>query len=412
VVDERNLAKTAPGIDMDSSKSSNLSKVEQPSFSLELPFSSGPSDEELSQLREQINDLREKYLSMKEMAECEEIHSNDLMYKIEKYSKKITVLENEKMNLLSEIESRPSLAEWKMAQQKIFHLEQKVKNALQYRNDQIEIFQWKKHLPTNEQIYMDKKNHELQLWMIESLPDSVMKEIIQALCRELDLQDYADILPSVKKLKSVVLTVPKMEHFIATISAFVSQRNSHLCTLLNQHDVDKYHSVSSVLSALRKWWEIIVRCTELERFYELVLFELFRCEDLLKYPDNYFSGSHEQIEVRWEERYRNEWRRKDFIEIQKRISDLGDSQKNQFQDISMLAQANERVRNRSDVLIFRIINHLEYLFGINRIEDILPTVNSFFIEYEEVKNFVKLLKVEVGKDTNAAVFTEVLRRLK
>jgi hypothetical protein len=51
-----------------------------------------------------------------------------------------------------------------------------------------------------------------------------MKDVLQSICRELDLSDIADIQPAIAKLKAVVVAVPRMDRFITLVSTFVFQR--------------------------------------------------------------------------------------------------------------------------------------------------------------------------------------------
>ncbi len=43
---------------------------------------------------------------------------------------------------------------------------------------------WRKHLSTADRIKVDKRNHELGLWLLDSLPKATMKEVLQTVCRE------------------------------------------------------------------------------------------------------------------------------------------------------------------------------------------------------------------------------------
>ena len=87
---------------------------------------------------------------------------------------------------------------------------------------------WRKHLSTTDRIKVDKRNHELGLWLLDSLPKATMKEVLQTICRELDITEISDIQPSLVKLKAVVKTVPRMERFISQICGFIFQRHPTL----------------------------------------------------------------------------------------------------------------------------------------------------------------------------------------
>ena len=85
------------------------------------------------------------------------------------------------------------------------------------RGEAAEIQMWRKHLSTKDRIKIDKKNHELGLWLLDALPKTVMKEVLQTVCRELDINEISEIQPSLVKLKAVVKTVPRMAEFIEQV---------------------------------------------------------------------------------------------------------------------------------------------------------------------------------------------------
>lgn len=88
-----------------------------------------------------------------------------------------------------------------------------------------ELMNWRKHLSTSDRIKADRRNHELKLWLLESLPKSVMQEVLQSLCRELDVSDVSELLPGIVKMKTVIRAVPRMEQFITTVCNFVFQKD-------------------------------------------------------------------------------------------------------------------------------------------------------------------------------------------
>lgn len=55
-----------------------------------------------------------------------------------------------------------------------------------------------------------------------------MKEVLQSVCRDLDITDVSEIPICLSKLKMVVKTVPRMERLIAQVSEYLFERESHL----------------------------------------------------------------------------------------------------------------------------------------------------------------------------------------
>ena len=105
-------------------------------------------------------------------------------------------------------------------------LESKLHDVIMMRKEAAEVASWRKHLSTSDRIKVDKRNHQLGLWIIESIPTAVVKEVLQAACRELDISDISELQPSIAKLKAVVRSVPRMETFIARLCGYVFDRQA------------------------------------------------------------------------------------------------------------------------------------------------------------------------------------------
>lgn len=104
-------------------------------------------------------------------------------------------------------------------------LESKLHDVVMMKGEAEELQGWRRHLSTSDRIKADRRNHELKLWLLESLPKSVMQEVLQNLCRELDISDVSEILPGVIKMKTVIRAVPRMERFITMVCNFVFQKD-------------------------------------------------------------------------------------------------------------------------------------------------------------------------------------------
>ena len=131
-------------------------------------------------------------------------------------------------NLRLELEARPTIRQFNLAQKEIKSLEEKLHDAIVLRNETNEIQSWKKHLSTRDRIKADRRNFELGLWLIDSLPKTIMKEALQNICRELNVSDISEIKPSLDKLKAVIKNVPRMERFISEVSSFVFTKSSRI----------------------------------------------------------------------------------------------------------------------------------------------------------------------------------------
>jgi len=65
---------------------------------------------------------------------------------------------------------------------------------------------------TRELMRRDKDIRRLELHRIDHLPAQICKELLQDVCRELDLTDVSMVVPSVHKMAKVVMAVPAMEN--------------------------------------------------------------------------------------------------------------------------------------------------------------------------------------------------------
>jgi len=122
-------------------------------------------------------------------------------------------LHEEIESLRLQLDSRPTVRQWTQAQRERESLEERLHDLILLRGESSEIAMWRKHLSTSERIKVDRRNHELGLWLLDSLPKTTMKEVLQAVCRELDITEISEIQPSLVKLKAVVKAVPRMERY-------------------------------------------------------------------------------------------------------------------------------------------------------------------------------------------------------
>ena len=67
-----------------------------------------------------------------------------------------------------------------------------------------------------------------------------MKEVLQSVCRDLDITDVSEIPICLSKLKMVVKTVPRMEQLIAQVSNYLFEREGHLL-LAHPGKQDQHH---------------------------------------------------------------------------------------------------------------------------------------------------------------------------
>jgi hypothetical protein len=77
-------------------------------------------------------------------------------------------------------------------------------------------------------------------------------------------------------------------------------------------------------------------------------------------------------------------------------------------------QTNQYLKERPDLMINRIVGHIQYLLEVKSVDGILPTVNRMYVFQEEMKNFLNTIRSLLGLDRNiatAVIIDEVLTAL-
>lgn len=307
-------------------------------------------------------------------------------------------LREEIENLRLECESRPAVKQYNEAQRTIKELEEKLHDVIMMRKEAQELSAWRKHLSTAERIKIDKRNHELGLWLVDSLPKVVIKDVLQAVCRELNITDISEVQPTLVKLKTVIKAVPRMERFITNICAYVFERQlpvmppsraAKLGVTATTANVDTSQLVmEDVMPVLKSWWHSCSYLEELKCFEDTLLKELHRREHLLGQMNRTNSeggekekGVHDNTTLlqdmgfgvtsgacttSWEVYGKIQWSRRDRNKVIEIIRELIDFQVEVFTYKSSLVAAEEYILANPESMVNRLVSHVKYLFSINR----------------------------------------------
>lgn len=324
-------------------------------------------------------------------------------------------LREEVINLRLELESRPTVKQYNELQRSVKELEEKLHDVIMMRKEAVELNAWRKHLSTSERIKIDKRNHELGLWLIDSLPKAVIKDVLQNVCRELNINDVSEVQPALVKLKTTIKLVPRMEKFITNVCSYVFERqlpilppsmNERLGVLNDNEGQPASRSdvvMEDVLPVLRSWWHNVQYLDELKMLEDMLLKELHRREHLLGQMDRLANqtvetrlntitsmdekksyslnpsiaqtvGRLQEVsdeEKAWNSYGQIQWSKRDRTKAIEIIHELIDFQLEALSYKQSLVAAEAYIRDNPEVLVNRLIAHLKYLFAINRFDSFI-----------------------------------------
>jgi len=363
-------------------------------------------------LWETVQEFKQNNKQLQHRLELAGVASSESEQTIELMRSRAQELREELENVRLELDSRPHVKQYNALQRSHKELEEKLHDVIMMRKEAQELNAWRKHLSTAERIKIDKRNHELGLWLVDSLPKAVIKDVLQAACRELNINDISELQPTLVKLKTVIKAVPRMERFITGVCGYVFERQLPILppsrTSTNSQGkgsapATKTAAASTpnpemvmedVLPVLKSWWNSVSYLDELKSFEDVLLRELHRREHVLgqaqcdvepgskptgmtrmdtqqqTYLDLGASGKvsapvGSTPEETWEIYGKVQWSRRDRSKVIEIIRELIDFQLEVFNYKKSLLAAEEYVQGNPESLICRLISHLKYLFGIS-----------------------------------------------
>ena len=134
--------------------------------------------------------------------------------------------QDENTNILLELNSRPTVKQYKHAQRRIDELERKLYAAVEAAREAGDVRELRRQAGTKELISADKANHRLRLERLDAVPREVTKEILKQACRELEISDATLIAPCIRKMSKAMLLLPRLEGFVNNVCTFVLSRAS------------------------------------------------------------------------------------------------------------------------------------------------------------------------------------------
>lgn len=267
----------------------------------------------------------------------------------------------ENANLQLEVKSRPSVHAYRTVQKRLEKTELQLAQHQQALAEASDVAELRKLMDTKTMIQKDRQNHQLHLNRLQAVPKSVLLEIVQQVCRLLNLTDLTLIGPSIQKLCTVMTAVPRMEAFVHEISQLV------------QVDLE------DIVPTVKTWKDQMAEFHQVKHFttqLKLVLIDrpFTRGED----PEE--DSLHFYLSC---------------------VSELVYLEKQWLQKSESYEKAEEMLEKRPDVLLHRIIQHFQYLFDVKTLQGVLPKLNAIYLFVKEVNMFLSAIRSELGFDPTA-----------
>eukprot|EP01041_Mallomonas_annulata_P004569 gene4569-9080_t len=332
---------------------------------------------------------------------------------------------DENENLQLELSTRPTLKQWMAKQNEVKVMEEKLQSAVSTRREMDEYEKWKRHLSTSDRIRADKKNHELQLWLLDTLPRVVMKDTLQALCRSLDLSELSEIVPCVEKLKAVVGLVPRLESFVSKVCNFVF--GTHQAArgtgrigdgdddLMDHGDSDgdgdgvmssEYRTTTGtmgylmedILPILARWRSELCILEELKWFKSELLRQIGRRDDPTlttggQSVENRRAPHKQQMHVSNACSEVEERRQSDHVIAV--VRDLVDLETGLLRRQEAYRDCEGHMESHPDVLIHQLVNHIMHLFEVRGLEGFLPRMNQIYLFVVEMRTFLNNVRMQM-----------------
>jgi len=84
--------------------------------------------------------------------------------------------------------------------------------------------------------------------------------------------------------------------------------------------------------------------------------------------------------------------RQDPIKTCQLVRHLVDFQLEVFHHDGSIRSTSQYIRDRPDLIVNRIINHIQYIFDVKSVDGILPLLNQVHLFNEEMKNFLSYMR--------------------
>eukprot|EP01006_Ploeotia_vitrea_P036118 TRINITY_DN65978_c3_g1_i1.p1 TRINITY_DN65978_c3_g1~~TRINITY_DN65978_c3_g1_i1.p1 ORF type:complete len:773 (-),score=413.80 TRINITY_DN65978_c3_g1_i1:36-2156(-) len=352
--------------------------------------------------REQVQEMEALRAEMrrKELQFIHEVQSAD--DRVSTLRRENAKLERENDQLKTENAARPTIQEWRSAQSKITKLQKKVSQTRSLR-------EMSKYMDTKELMKRDRDLYRLHLRQLENLPREVAVEILQDVCRELELTDVSLAVPSIRKMSRVVAAVPSMEMFIRRVTKSVHR----LCVrfdkalpqqkqqLQQKQNPSSQAMIEQVVPTIDSWEVDFQRLLQLEEFAVNVRAELSqRLHPTASSSASAAAGTAATTAVA-----------RTPSQMLKEVEELVSSENQVMRSRDVHEQAQQFANAHPQELTSRIIHHFKHLFDVRDMQGIFPKMNWLYMFVNTTNNSSVALRQELGLSDDAT-FTDCVEAIR
>ena len=293
-------------------------------------------------------------------------------------------LEEVNTNLTMELESRPTIRDWKKSQRMIALLQNKLRDEMNgdgttSQNNQRERLglQSIEGQDTSQMVRKDRENHRLKLHLLDGQSRGQSIELLKTICRTLGIGGDGllfKIQPTIERIQQVVLAVPRMQTFVREI-CFTLQVDP--ATTLGV-------AMEMGLTKIKSWETSITRKKEMERLVQALVMELVtnRANRLIT-PGGTTLQDFDDVRLLAEI--------KNMIALEKKP----EKENNFYESIE------QEMRKNPTGMTTRMINHFKQLFDVTSIQGVTPKMNELFLYSSEMKTFLDAVKGKLKMNPHA-----------
>ncbi|CEO95990.1 Centrosomal protein of 70 kDa [Plasmodiophora brassicae] len=324
----------------------------------------GAFDAQRKRMQEEIDALTRKCEAL-----SPSVHSADAQMQVQ-------TLRDEIARLKDELERRPSVRQWQDAQNEMKALRAQLAEARS-------VGDFRQKLSTRELIERDRDIHRLTLGKIEHIPQPICVEILQDVCRLLEVDDVALILPSLKKVCKAVSRIPLLQSFVRDVLALVG--------IDADNEGDPYIAIKRTVPILTSWKEDMKTLAKLEAFKRDLWHRIQqRRSALIQDRTPEVPSTSQPLETQ-------------MTTILSSLDELIATEATLLDGKKAFENLEEFVQARPDILCNKIVGHFMQLFSVDSIEGVLPAMSKLCVDIESAHNFMNAIRSTLRLDSNASV---------